>query len=211
MVESSELMALASVIASRLNLARQLGDHPTGYQGRRDFNLVLGYPDRPDIKTYWGWYLRDGIAARVVDKPAEDTWRKPPKVTEGDSANTPFVQAWDTLVDRLQVWATFTRFDRLAGIGRYGTLLLGIKDGKLLKEPLEEDSLQSQQSVLFLRPFSERSVGIDTFVSDNQSVRFGLPLIYSVDLDANNTNKLVHWSRIIHFADNRDAGDYIFF
>ena len=126
-------LAALSALVNRLYLAREMGQ---AFQGKRDYYHILGYPNTLDVGKYRGRYDRDPIAGRAVDLPAQDTWRNPPPITDGDQEDTEFVQAWEALVDRRKVWHYLERVDRLAGIGRYGVLLIGFKDGKTLSEPV---------------------------------------------------------------------------
>ena len=69
------LMALNSMLLDRL----ALGGDSTAYGGARDYNKVLGYPSSLRFEDYLARYRRQDLAARVVDLPAQDTWKKPPR------------------------------------------------------------------------------------------------------------------------------------
>lgn len=66
--------------------------------------------------------------------------------------------------------------------------------------------------LLFLRPFSENLVQISSYESDMTNPRFGLPIMYLITLNDPQTQHggiglplatmRVHWSRVIHIADN---------
>lgn len=111
------------------------------------------------------------------------------------------------------------RVDRLSGIGSYGALFLGVDDGKQLSEALDLDEnveVGSEASVelLFLRALDECSCSISGLVADPEDPRFGQPEYYDVSLmDPGNYRSSrgttitgdrarVHWTRIIHIADN---------
>lgn len=183
----------------------------TSFKGQRDYYTVLGYPEAGelDYDYYYKWYKRGGLAKRIVSLPAQDTWKRPPAVTEEGETETPFVQDWQSLVDRLGVWSVLTRADRLSGIYRYGVLVIGVAGDKRTSEPLEEGELDGPNDVLWLRPLSEAGAQIRSVVQDPQNPRFGLPETYTIDVstvDAE-SSAIYHWTRIIHLAENRDNSE----
>jgi len=96
-------------------------------------------------------------------------------------------------------------------------LLLGVDDGGKLSEPIagiddrgmKVGSIQSR--LLYLRTFDESVVKIKELEPDVTNPRYGQPKLYEVDftdqvsgLEAGKgVSTMVHWSRIIHVADNR--------
>jgi len=194
--------------ANRQLLARALGQ--VAYRGDRDYQEALGYVETPTFDDFLGRYERQDIAARVVDLPAQDTWKRPPAITEGegDKDDTAFIKAWEALVKRLKVWAMLTRVDRIAGIGRYGVLLIGMRGSEELEAAAGANSLKSPSDVLYLHPFTEERAEVKTFEADPKEPRFGLPVIYKLRLqEANSKETLVHWSRLIHVADNKTSSE----
>lgn len=189
---------------SRSLLARQLGQ--TAYGGDRDYYETLGYPDDIEFNDYLARYMRQDVASRLVDLPPQDTWKKPPLVSEEDVTDTPFVQAWDTLADRLRVWSVLSRADKLSGIGRYGVLLFGVHDSDDLSEPVARGSLHGERDILYLRPFTGdegAKAEIKTWDDDTTSERYMLPATYSVKLRDDRASREVHWTRILHLAENK--------
>lgn len=196
---------------TRMAMGRLLGGQ-RAYEGQRDYDKVLGYKTVLEFDDYLLLYTRQDIAGRIVDLPARDTWRKPPKVTEGDATDTPFVQAWDALVKSTGVWSMLSRADKLSGIGEYGVLVIGLKDlvgpegaqiQAPLDEPVEQGSLSSVLDVLYLRPYSQGRASISRWDKNLESHRYGLPLEYSVKLTENTAPAAVHWSRVLHLADGK--------
>lgn len=193
----------AVMSAARQLLARAMGQQ-TAYGGDRNYTEVLGYVDVPAFDDYLTRYERQDIAGRIVDLPATDTWKRPPLVSESDKVDTPFVTAWEAMVKRLGVWSCLSRVDRLSGIGRYGVLLIGVKDGgSALSTPLLAGKLKSERAVTYLRPFTEGAAEISTWDWNAQSQRFGMPLLYRVTLGENQADTQVHWTRIIHVAEGK--------
>lgn len=201
-----ELVTFAASV-NRLLLARALGQ--TAYGGDRDYYAVLGYPDSLEFKDYLGRYERQDIAGRIVDLPATDTWKKPPLISEGDLTDTPFVQAWDAMLRRLRVWSALSRADKLSGIGCYGVLLIGVRDSSdddndnELAQPVAQGSLRSERDILYLQPYSEGRADIHTWNNTASSERYLLPELYSIKLREDQSAQKVHWTRIIHLAENK--------
>lgn len=196
-----------AVAMSRDMLAREFGQKAYGQD--RDYYETLGYNANPVFTDYLSRYKRQDIAARIVDLPAQDTWKRPPAIMEAGNDDTEFVKAWEALADRLHVWSMLSRADRLSGIGRYGVLLIGVKgqgDGDkplALSEPIQQGSLQTEQDILSLRPFSEGKVEIATWEEKTSSGRYGLPELYSIKLRDDTGDTKVHWTRVLHLADGK--------
>jgi hypothetical protein len=180
---------------------------------RRDIDAECGHPADISIEDYKKAYTRGDVAARVVSAYPEETWSTEPEVFETeDISETVFEKAWKELNARLNVFAYLERIDVLSGIGRYGILLLGLDDGAALSQEIGPAS-GVQRNLLYLRPLDESLVNIESLDNNLTSPRFGRPLEYSIDfVDSENTvlatsgnitAQKVHWSRVIHVADNR--------
>lgn len=208
------VMHTLSTIAQRLRLAFTT----TGnlFDGRRKVWENLGYPTVRErtAEYYWARYKYQDIAKRIVNAPADGTWQKPPEVWEDPNPEltTPFEQAWAALHKRLHVYSMCKRLDRLAGIGRYGVMLIGARDGRDLKQPLGR--LSGEADVLYLSVYSESHAKVAKWDNDPRSPRFGLPVTYNIYLAADvmgsgiksffasSSMAEVHWSRVIHLADD---------
>lgn len=193
----------SNLVRERAALARLAG---LQFSGDRDIDAVLGYKTNPTISDYKAMYSRRGLASTIVDAPAKTTWRKRPVIKDGSEGKSAFIQQWQALQKRLSVFHYLERVDRLTGIGRYGVLLIGVKDGADLSTPLEQ--VNGPESVIFLSAFGEDNAQITRFVTDTQDPRFGHPLMYSMDLYGNLLSKEeagerqeVHWTRVIHVAE----------
>jgi hypothetical protein len=199
---------LASYLQTvRYSLGQMFGE-TTAFGGARRYYKVLGYNESPSVADYRQRYDRQDIAGRVVDLPAQDSWKRPPKISEDGNTETAFVQAWDELrdIDRLGVWNRLMRVDKLSGIGSFGVLLLGLRDGAELEEPVER-SLSGPSDVLYLRPFSQENARIKEFDLDAKSERFGLPAVYEIKLGDTEDWTPVHWQRIIHVAEDTESNE----
>lgn len=196
---SEDLVTFASILVERSKLAGSLGMQ---FSGDRDMYKALGYPQSLSFDDYYTRYLRQDIARRIVNSPAQDTWRTQARLLDGDTDNgTPFLDAWQQLVEKRGVWRALAQVDRLAGIGRYGVLLIGFAGAAQLKDPVAPSSMAGPQDVLYLRAFHEGDVTIDAFEQKANNERFGLPLRYKITVSSGQ-QKEVHWTRVIHVAEN---------
>lgn len=208
----------------RAELVRKLFDP------RRDIDAEAGYPQQIKDAEFRQLYDREGVARRVVDIWPDESWAVCPKVFETeDPEETIFETAWDDLVKERNAFFYLHRVDRLSGIGRFGVLLLGMDDGKPFSEPLEGIDLTTgeptgspgERKLLYLRAFDEHVVQIDSRVGDQTSPRFGQPERYTIKFIDHGTlgsigsptkstrqqSVTVHWTRVIHVADNRETSE----
>ena len=192
--------SLISTIVSRADLANRAG---LTFEGKRDLYKELGYRRTLTFAEYDDRYQRGGIASRIVDAFPTATWRNPPIVTV--KGNEEFGEVWNKLVLRLKLFHFLERVDRLAGIGRYAVLFLGVSGARSPEEQIPK--VNGPEGVLFLTVLSEVNADVQELEGSPQSPRFGLPSIYDVQFLANTTTqsrilkKRVSASRIIHVAD----------
>lgn len=190
----------------RLDFARRGG---LQYGGDRDVYKVAGYKKEPRYEDYWSYYDRHPIAGRIVDMPAQTTWRHSPEIVEPDVEDgTEFTKGFVEMSERLGLWSRMERVDRLSRIGQYAVLLIGATDVATVEDlvlPLER--VNGPEDIAYLAHYSQRSATIESWDTDPRSERFGLPEFYRIDLSRNNTNfragtVLVHASRVIHVAED---------
>lgn len=191
----------------------------------RNVNAECGYPVRPTVQDYKDFYDREGVANRVVGVFPEECWSVHPELYEAEGgADTPFERAWNELLEAQNVWHVLHRADELSGIGHYGIVLIGLDDGLKLEQPVAGVDASTGQSlddrprrVTFLRTFDQTACRADKLETSVLSPRFGLPVTYTVrfaDPDAYEqevasayTEHRVHWTRVLHVADNRKGSE----
>ena len=196
---------------------------------RRDIDDECGYPKNITTQQYRLMYDREGLATRVVSLYPEESWAVDPVIYETeDATETEFEKAWAALEDRLQTMSYMEKVDEISGIGRFGVLLLGIDDGLSFSSPVSginargEADGSAKHALIYLRAFDESNVSVKTTETDQSNPRFGKPLTYSIELDDTTTHRadtgeqsttitgqelIVHWSRVIHVADNRKSSE----
>lgn len=200
---------IESIVSKRSQFAQGLG---ISYGMKRDLYKTLGYIKNPEFSHYWNHYTRNTIAKRIINAYPDACWFMPPKIYEDNipGKDTAFEAAWKTLVVKKRLFHYFQRVDKLASIGEYGVLLIGVDDGKELKKPLKKAS-----KILYLQPYGQDKAFIDTWNVDVSSERYGLPEIYKLRKDTDTptnsgsnaaknilTPLEVNHTRIIHVAED---------
>lgn len=193
---------------------------------RRDIDAECGFAGTVTIDMYRKMYDRDGLAHRVVSFWPEECWQTVPEVyeDEDEDAETEFEKVWTALDESLRgvteksyhtddmssvLWEYLKRADEISGIGHYGVILLGIDDGKSLREPVDgfdpgtyaegtdaqydqslfdiSDATQptsspgkKQHKLLFVRVLDESLAQVTRYESRKDNPRYGLPVMYQL-------------------------------
>lgn len=207
---------LASMVANSQSLQREV--LRMLLNPGKDINWECGYPDNILLADYKKMYDREGLGTRIVKLFPEESWAMLPTLYENEETeNTTFEKEWKDLQERLNVFSYLQRVDVLSGIGSYGILLLGLNSGKLHQPaPMLVDGKAKKSAkkleLMYLRAFDESVITIKEKEKDTSSPRFNSPILYEIKLNENTKvgelqNIVVHWSRVIHVADNRDSSE----
>jgi len=178
----------------------------------RDINAACQYPDTIKMEQYKGFYKREWLAKRVVELFPEASWAEDPIISEDeDPKETEFEKAISELNKNSNIFHFLHRIDELSGIGRYGVLLMGFNDGE---ESLVSPAAKKKgMELIYLRSFDESVVTIEKTDANKSSARYGCPEIYKISVqDADKASGdldsvCVHWTRILHVADNRTISE----
>lgn len=203
---------------------------------RRDYDEEFGYPKTSELTPayYQKLYEREPYAARVVEVLPKESWQVQPMVYEESDPGsyTDFDNAWLTACHSLRgdssyrdeegnqgnpMWEYLLRADIRSGIGSYGCIMLGFDDGGELKDPVVP---REGMKLQFVRVFSEQEAQVAERERNVKSPRVGQPTVYNLSLDnpsagslqsmnpeVSITSKPVHWTRIIHLADNLESNE----
>jgi hypothetical protein len=195
--EERNALATLSALAVRASIAARLGK---SFSGDRDLYEALGYTKAPSFEDYMAKYRRQDIARAIIDAPVAASWRTPPVITESDEEETEFEKAWTELVEHRHVYHHLARVDRLAGIGSYAVLLLGVDDAGQF-----DAELTSAKSLLYATPFAQNNAKIFTYELEPKNERYGLPTVYDVTVKRGTQTQTVkvHHSRILHVAEDK--------
>lgn len=196
---------ILGTLIGRANFSSRLGLQQ--FEGNRDLYEALGYPRTILYDDYLAQYTRQDIAKAIIDRPVKATWQGTLGVYEmKEKDETEFEKAWADLSEKLGLKTRFSRVDRLAGLGTYGVLLLGLND-VANKENFENPVQKGKKYKLeYVKPFSSKNASITTWETNPKDPRYGMPLIYSVMVTeaptASSFTVKVHHSRIIHIVDD---------
>lgn len=199
--EAQQVLRALGAIHDRLQFAHL---HGFGFEGKRDYYTALGYTRTLTPELYWDRYRRNGVARRLVNALPNATWRAGADLVEDDTPEivTPFEEAWIEFAARTKAWDRMRKVDILSQLGRFGVLLIGYPGA--LTSPATK---RRPGSVAYLKQFSELRVKVQDgdLDTDRNSPRFGQPNRYQFTnlLKANGAQgtQFVHWSRVIHVAD----------
>ena len=218
---------VSNLTSSRMEMARKLMDP------RRDLNTECGYPETITLEEYQQMFDREGIGTRVVGVWPEETWTQDPSIKDNEEADdTEFEKRWKALEKGHNLFHYMHRVDELSGIGAFGVALIGLDDGLTLDKPITGITLNGpdtgkktgepvERRMTFCRVFGQSSVSIDSVVDDVTSPRHGLPEYYMINLATSKNYAStdpapttiqgdptkVHWTRVIHVADNRKSSE----
>lgn len=202
---------------------------------RRDISAECGWPDYPTVETYSQLYEREGIATRCVNVFPDESWTVYPEIYESPDENkeTPFEAKWKDIEFKMNPWYFLHRLDVLSGIGRYGIMVMGFDDKRGLDQPISGVSdkgkprtNKKELNLTFLHAYDEYSTRIIEREQDSSSPRYGMPTMYEVNVvePTEGTESIfftegsgqpgnflagqrVHWTRVLHAADNRRASE----
>ena len=205
----------ADILMERLRFSKQ---HGLTFNGARDEYVILGYDTVITNKQYRVEYERGGIAGRIIDALPNATWRGKIELIENEDpkTNTPFEQSYKTLDARLGLQSRFLRVDKMSSLSHYAVLFIGgpgnlegdLPKGKGNPDDIKFVSIFSGGSGPGNGPNDRASAFdadcmIEAFDVDPTSERFGLPKSYQLkrtDISSPMLGTGVHWSRIIHVA-----------
>lgn len=186
------------------------------YDGDRDIQQVLGYPDLDQesaLEKYRAKYEYQDIAARIIDEFPKETWKNPPQVIDEPEQDTEFEQQANDLIegDLTRYWE---RLDRAQRLGEYGLMVIGFADGQDLSQPVNEGAINGPGDVTHYDIFPQEEVESWELGKDSEDYpkkpsdeRYNKPVLYTVDfgdIDAESEDddlNQVHWSRVIHVAE----------
>jgi hypothetical protein len=196
-----------AALSSRLGLSHALG---STHDGMRDIEAVLGYKRDLSYADFKRAYVRGDLAKRIVTAWPDATWSQSPLMQDDPDSDdpTPYEQAWMDLDTRLGIYRTLSHADLLAQLGHYAVVLLGLRGQTDLRQ--EAAPVRGPEDVLFLQPYSEELMVIETFGADASQPTYGKPELYRlVGAGTEDTTerglrrptrsgRLVHASRVLH-------------
>jgi hypothetical protein len=161
-------------------------------------------------------YTRQDIANRIINAYPDAIWTKHPEILEDEDTDhdSQFEIVFKDMAKRLNLFHYMNRSDKLCGLGHYSVMMIGVRDGKDINEPLE--SVRSADDIMYLTPFSEENAQIQKYDENPYSERYGLPELYSLQVGGYSGSSYtlmasktlqVHHSRVIHIAEGTLEND----
>lgn len=217
---SSGLRGLSTALLGRSTWLRKLG---LAFGGRRDYYNSLGYRRQLLFGDFMERYQRQDIARRIIDAYPAATWKFPPIIKENedsDGKSTRFERRFNEFATRINLWHNFERLDRLARLGWYSSMFIGVAGQTNPKEPMRRIT-GGLNGVLYLTPFGYSNSRVKTLEAEPTNPEFGKPQLYEVDVLHNLTEgqfgiididksitavrrkRRIHSSRMIHVAEGR--------
>lgn len=168
-----------------------------------------GWPEKIVFDAYWGMYSRSTYAAAMIDKVVDKCWQNSPWLMMSEERKAEKMNAQEKKLNdfakRHNLWFKLQELDRMQKIGQYGALVIEVRDGAQLTEPMK-NIREGQISNLLV--CTEGMLQPMTYDDDPKSDRYGLPNTYQLDRsefgDQNPqtaSNLPVHHSRVIVWAE----------
>lgn len=192
-------MAESSVIMQQMFNRMKMFMAGTQFNGRRDLYELFGYNRNLTSSDHVARYIRQDIAGRIIDAPVKATWSDPPTITSDDKV---FEESWNKLCDDFPIWHKIIRLDKLAGLGQYAILVMGVDGtGRLdsaITPPTMPDITAAPEAgvtavpdgenakpykgrkLLYLQPYHEVACTVTDYEKNNTSERFLQPTIYTI-------------------------------
>jgi len=167
------------------------------FGGQRDIYEATGWCKNPTYNTYFNYYNR-GLGGTIVDLMPSQCFSQFPNITINDEVDTEVTKLFKD-----KIFANLLKVDKYSGIHNYSVLFLGFNDNKSFDKPVERAS-----ELLYTAPFLESQCNIAKFDGDNSSVNFGKPELYNINF-CDNSSKIVHYSRLLHVAENPISVEYL--
>jgi hypothetical protein len=198
------MMRFMGTIMNRLRLASGMT-----FDGIRDLYKALGYKRDLQYRDYELRYRRGDVSTRFVEIHPKATWASGCEILENQDPKkiTEFEQAFIDLDNKVHFWNAFLRADILAGLEEYAVLVIGAPGDPAKPIP---DGSGSIDGIGYLMPYRKSNALIHSVVSDIRNPRFGQAELYQISYkpegvisaDTQSVNRLVHWTRVVHVADN---------
>lgn len=153
-------------LVKRFGMNSMLGN---AFNGMRNYYQSFGWPTTITLDDIWARYERGGISQRITHAFPDGIWAAPPQVYVKD--NDEWNQAWDALVEKLDLWANLHLLDVMTGMGQYAVLYMGMGGNS-------EGPAQGELS--FVRAYSQRNAVISDWITDQNNLKCGLPKAYTL-------------------------------
>lgn len=172
-----------------------------------------GYKNELGFEDFYTMYNRFGIAHAVVDMPVDKCWQDHPCIVEDKDEHdqTAWEKEFEVFCKRHRLWHRLKGLDWRQRLSRYAGLIMFVRDGKEMSEPLE--GRFKPDDLADIRPVVEFQLYPTVWDEDPTSIRYGQPIMYQFneqELGDSNQHSgrsvQIHHTRVIVWAEGADDG-----
>lgn len=200
-----------AVNSAAIERARQLAANPMGLgmdAKRSQAWCEYGWKEKIEFQDLYNAYKRGGLAFGAVTKLIGKCWGTMPWIIEGEEQqDATKLTAWEQGLQALlpdDIWAKFEEADKRRLVGRYSALILRVRDGKKLKEPV-----RGRYGLADVIPVWANSLKVSDWHMDSSQENYGTPKMWQYTAELENGTKTledVHPDRVFIIGDfSRDA------
>lgn len=200
-----------AVNSAAIERARQLAANPMGLgmdAKRSQAWCEYGWKEKIEFQDLYNAYKRGGLAFGAVTKLVGKCWGTMPWIIEGEAQqDATKLTAWEQGLQALlpdDIWAKFEEADKRRLVGRYSALILRVRDGKKLKEPV-----RGRYGLADVIPVWANSLKVSEWNLDSSQENYGTPKMWQYTAELENGTKTledVHPDRVFILGDfSRDA------
>lgn len=200
-----------AVNSAAIERARQLAANPMGLgmdAKRSQAWCEYGWKEKIEFQDLYNAYKRGGLAFGAVTKLVGKCWGTQPWIIEGEEQqDATKLTAWEQGLQALlpeDIWAKFEEADKRRLVGRYSALILRVRDGKKLKEPV-----RGRYGLADVIPVWANSLKVSEWNLDSSQENYGTPKMWQYTAELENGTKTledVHPDRVFILGDfSRDA------
>lgn len=200
-----------AVNSAAIERARQLAANPMGLgmdAKRSQAWCEYGWKEKIEFQDLYNAYKRGGLAFGAVTKLIGKCWGTMPWIIEGEEQqDATKLTAWEQGLQALlpeDIWAKFEEADKRRLVGRYSALILRVRDGKKLKEPVS-----GRYGLADVIPVWANSLKVSDWNMDSSQENYGTPKMWQYTAELENGTKTledVHPDRVFILGDfSRDA------
>ena len=200
-----------AVNSAAIERARQLAANPMGLgmdAKRSQAWCEYGWKEKIEFQDLYNAYKRGGLAFGAVTKLVGKCWGTQPWIIEGEEQqDATNLTAWEQGLQVLlpdDIWAKFEEADKRRLVGRYSALILRVRDGKKLKEPV-----RGRYGLADVIPVWANSLKVSEWNLDSSQENYGTPKMWQYTAELENGTKTledVHPDRVFILGDfSRDA------
>ncbi len=164
---------------------------------KRDYNRTFGYPRNITYNQSLNRTKRNGIAKRLLEKPAVDTWSDPPCLI----GKKVFIERFNEVISSCDLFNKMYELDKLAGMDSYAIMVIGLKgDTSDMSQPV---SFNEGAEVAYLQQYPAFLAPVKQWIDDVNNPRYNMPESYSIRNTSGRGSKevIIHHSRVLHVAE----------